>query len=368
MKSRLTIALLAAGIVCLANQILAADSETNEVLILTAKGEEAFEQKKFDQAVDCYTKVLQLDPNNANALYVRSWAHQWMGAYDYAIIDLNKCIPLSTNNYSLSYALMSRGDAYYQKINYEVAINDFTKAIQLNPKLTDAYLARARTFYAIKQFDRSIIDCSMAVWLKPDLSEAFCLRGMANKHNGDFNKALVDLDKAIQLDKTNGMFYFQRAGVMESKGNYSDAIADCDRTIEYNPRNADAFSARGLFYSKTGEFIKGIEDCKKGVLLDTNNFGANNNLAWLLAIAPDAKLRDGPKSLEYAKRACELSEWKNAYCLGTLAAAYAETGNYEEAVKWEKKCISTGLPEREMQQAQNELELFKQKKPYHAEK
>jgi hypothetical protein len=85
-------------------------------------------------------------------------------------------------------------------------------------------------------------------------------------------------------------------------------------------------------------------------------------------VAPDAKLRDGQRALLYAKRACDLTEWKNPYCLGTLAVAYAETGNFDEAVKWEQKCIEAGLPENELKQARQELDLFNQKKPYHAEK
>jgi hypothetical protein len=93
-----------------------------------------------------------------------------------------------------------------------------------------------------------------------------------------------------------------------------------------------------------------------------------NNLAWLLATAPKSKMRDGQKAVEYAKRACDLDSWKNAYYLGTLAAANAEVGNFDEAVKWERKCIIIGLPEKEMQQARRELNLFENKKPYHADK
>jgi len=103
-------------------------------------------------------------------------------------------------------------------------------------------------------------------------------------------------------------------------------------------------------------------------MLDTNCDVAFNNLAWLLATAPKSKLRDGQKAVEYAKRACELDSWKNPYYLGTLAAANAEIGNFDEAVKWERKCIIIGFPEKEMQQARKELNLFESKKPYHADK
>ena len=103
-------------------------------------------------------------------------------------------------------------------------------------------------------------------------------------------------------------------------------------------------------------------------MLDTNCYLAYNNLAWLLATAPKSKLRDGQKAVVYATRACDLTSWKEPYSLGTLAASYAETGNFAEAIKWESKCIVIGLPEKEMQQAHKELRLFEDKKPYHADK
>jgi tetratricopeptide (TPR) repeat protein len=130
----------------------------------------------------------------------------------------------------------------------------------------------------------------------------------------------------------------------------------------------DAYSGRGLVLSRAGDFNKGIADCKKAVQLDKSSAAALNNLAWLLSVAPDAKLRDGKKAVKYATHACELSLGTNAYYLGTLAAASAEIGKYDDAIKWEQKCIQIGLPnEKEMVQARKELELFNQKKPYHAD-
>ena len=63
-----------------------------------------------------------------------------------------------------------------------------------------------------------------------------------------------------------------------------------------------------------------------------------------------------------------INAWKDPYSLGTLAAAYAEIGNFKAALKWEKKCIEVGLPEKELKQARKELDLFRHDKPYHAEK
>jgi tetratricopeptide (TPR) repeat protein len=205
----------------------------------------------------------------------------------------------------------------------------------------------------------------MAISIDPNLAGAYRQRGDAYKVEGDLDKAMADYDKAIQLDPKEDSTYFARAILFTGKEDISHAIADLSKAIELNPQNTLAYSDRGFLYSKMGNYSKGIDDCKEAINLNTNSPGAYNNLAWLLAVCPDAKLRNGQKALEYAKKACELNAWKEPHGLGTLAAAYAEVGNFEEAVKWQKKCMESGLPGNETKQAQKQLDLYQQKKPYH---
>ena len=89
--------------------------------------------------------------------------------------------------------------------------------------------------------------------------------------------------------------------------------------------------------------------------------------AWSVCSCAKARLRDSKKAVEYGFRACELSNWKDPFCLGTLAAAYAEAGKFPEAVKWQSRALD--FPEIYSKSAtdlaRQRLLLYEAHKPYH---
>ncbi len=333
-----------------------------------AEASYAYAQQNYEQAANLYNKAVELETNNSWAYLGRGGAYLHIGKHAKAENDFNTALALATNIIPLSQMYMNRGYFYMQTTNYEKAVEDYSMAIQLNPSFQTAYAHRAWVLILQQRYDLSILDCNMALMLKPDDFETVYYKGEAYSAKHENTKAIEAYIKTIEINTNYYWAYLRRAFAYSKIDDHPRTIKDLDRFIQLKPTVAGAFTGRGFAKSKIGDYKGGIEDCTKAVQLDTNNFNALNNLAWLLATAPMAKMRDGQKAVEYAKRACELSSRKNAYCLGTLAAAYAEVGNFEEAVKWERKCIIMGLAEKDMDQARKELKLFDQKKPYHADK
>jgi tetratricopeptide (TPR) repeat protein len=93
---------------------------------------------------------------------------------------------------------------------------------------------------------------------------------------------------------------------------------------------------------------------------------AHNERAWILATCTDAAHRNGKQALSSAERACDLTQWKLGVYLDTLAAAYAELGEFKTAVCWQEKAISSLLPDESQERPgmQTRLKLYQNRKTY----
>jgi len=118
------------------------------------------------------------------------------------------------------------------------------------------------------------------------------------------------------------------------------------------------------------QFSNAISHYQRVLELDTNSVPALNNLAWLRATAPDPSLRNGPEAVRLAERVCQQTQYKDAFLIGTLAAAYAEAGRFDDAVVTAQKACAVALAQGQTEiAASNEqlLELYKSGRAFHQE-
>jgi len=90
-----------------------------------------------------------------------------------------------------------------------------------------------------------------------------------------------------------------------------------------------------------------------------------NNYAWVLATSTDDNVRNADRSIELGTKACEITKYERPHILSTLAAGYAEKGDWENAVKWSTKAVEVGAKDAEVsEQLKKELDNYKEKKPW----
>jgi Zn-dependent protease len=129
---------------------------------------------------------------------------------------------------------------------------------------------------------------------------------------------------------------------------------------------ATALTNRGLVESRRGEWQRAIEDYRESLRLQPKAAIAHNNLAWLLAACPVDALRNGEEAVERATSACKATGWSNPSCLGTLAAACAEVGDFDQAVRLQKRALADPAYRRMYGEAtvSGRLLLYEQGLPY----
>lgn len=269
----------------------------------------------------------QLENNDIDNIFSRAQNNVQSGKYNEAITDCDKLV----NQYNYLPGLVLRGCAYMGNSNYDMAASDFTKALQVKPS-----------------------------------AELYFLRAETNFKNKDYVKAIEDFNQHISIKTNNAYAYLFRGNIYFLNGNSGMAISNYTEAIQYSPDYAEAYANRGQAYCKIGVYEKGVADFEAAIKIDSTCIEAYNNIAWQFAVCPDSTIRNGQKALNYANKACELSKWSDALCVGTLAAAYAENGNFKEAVSWEKKSISLGLEKNDLKEARERLDLYEQNKPYRA--
>ncbi|HLJ92357.1 MAG TPA: tetratricopeptide repeat protein [Gemmataceae bacterium] len=148
---------------------------------------------------------------------------------------------------------------------------------------------------------------------------------------------------------------------------FQRAIADLHEAIQRDPSDAVAFNNRGAARLMAGDYPGAASDLREAIRLNPHFPNPYKHLAWLQATCPEAEYRDGSAAVAHATRALELANGKRTEWFSVLAAAHAEAGNFEEAVKWRTKCLDE-TPPQARPPLQNALSLYQARQPLRREK
>jgi tetratricopeptide (TPR) repeat protein len=323
---------------------------------------------QYDAAIRNLTAALNMKPERNTSAAIYSWradAYIHKAEFNKAMADANQSIRLNTNYFA---GYLERGIVNRRTGSLDKAISDYDATIRLNPNFARAYYDRAIACALKGDYEQSVRDSTEAIGLNPNDPDFYYNRGVSYQAIGNMDKAIADYNKAIHLAPKELNNYCGRASAFEDIGQLDKASADYDQVTRLNPTDAHGYRFRGYAHFAKGNYRTAALDFEKATRFSRSDYDALLSLAWFQATCPEDSLRNGKEALEKSMRACELSRWQSSNAVDTLAAAYAEIGDFDHAIKYQTQAINMkGVYALRRKEMQERLELYRQYKPYRKE-
>ena len=226
-------------------------------------------------------------------------------------------------------------------------------------------MLRARIHQQAGNTEQAQADLESVLRRRADHPAALELRGLIAAERNDYPAAIRDFRKLVAQHGDDSLLVGQLGMLYLAAKQPREAIKRFTRALELEDKQFLSRRGRSDALISIGDHKAALADLEAALALDDDNDGVLNNLAWLLATSPDDALRDGKRAIDLATKACEETEWKQAHIISTLAAAYAETGDFAKAREYSKKAVETGGESPEVkEQLQNELVNYEAEKPW----
>jgi Flp pilus assembly protein TadD len=192
--------------------------------------------------------------------------------------------------------------------------------------------------------------------------------GYGYEHDGRVEEAVAQYRTAIALSPTDKLGY-QALGRLEEKSRaWADAAAAYEAVLQLDPHEAMAHLGLANVLPHLGRNAEAVGKLEAALKDDPSSPELLNNLAWALATSADSRLRDGPRAVQLAEKACALTYHQQTIMIGTLAAAYAEAGRFDEAVAAaQAACASASAKGETSLRQRNEelLGLYQRRQAWH---
>jgi tetratricopeptide (TPR) repeat protein len=278
-----------------------------------------------------FKRAIALDPKDPLVWMYLGGENSNRGDYDAAIADMSRAVALDQHAYLAWHEL---GKLFAHQGNFAPAENAYQAALP-------------------------------DTWFKGDRIEIYNDLGDAFASGGQYDQAIAAYQDALALSAGQPYTQAKIGQCFLQKQAPDQAAAAFQAAIDLQPDNAPAQIGLATILQGTGRNSEAVIHYRKALETDTNSVMGLNNLAWILATDSDPALRNGQEAIALADRACRLTQYDQAMLIGTLAAAYAEVGRFDDAVTTAQKARDVALAHGQQDLAGRNSELLKVYQSHH---
>ena len=283
----------------------------------------------LNEALEQFQRSISLNPRNDQAHVSLGFLLFKMEKYQEANEQLKDALMINPHNHLAHNDL---GNVLFRQGNPEGAISQFQEAIRLNPNYTKA---------------------------KYNLGDAFF--GTGKKEEG-----IEQYRQALKMDDTYTKAHVKLAEMLQQVGRSDEALQEYRTALAQDSSSEAALTDYARLLAKTGHREDACSVMRRMLRSHPSDWGVCNDLAWILSTAPESNIRNGSEAVELALRAVDNSGGRDPYVLDTLAASYAEKGDYAKAVETARTALkqAEASGKRELSASlQAEISLYQSGKP-----
>jgi len=327
---------------------------------LRARGALYMASDKPDKALLDFDAALKIDPKHSMTHEARGAALAMLNRLDESRASYAKALEFDPKATSVR---MQRAQIAMLEGKFEEAIEDATKVIEIDSTVLAARVLRAQAYMRLERYDDSLADIDSILKVRPGLRSGLRLKAQIHASQNKVDEAISDLKEILRADPADVETQYQIGMLYRGQKNYTKALAIFDEIVKNEPEAWFVRYGRAETYLSIGKHRQALADYDLVLKDNGEDSGMLNNFAWLLCTSPMDEVRDGKRAIELATKACELTKFKAAHILSTLAAAYAETGDYANALKWSRKALE--LCDKDLRDhMQKEVASYESSKPW----
>lgn len=339
--------------------------EPDSPIWLEARGNCYAQLGQHQVAIDDFTAALRSDPNRASAYSYMYSSWKALGDTVRAVACLNSALELEPSN---AWLLSGRSEMFYLLGDPHSALQDADLGLAIDSSIPALHELRAASHLALGNLDEALAGYNRFLELDP--VNAFVIERRASIYlaRGEFQIAISELTRAIELWEASSEYTattnarLERGEAYVALGDIELALQDADAAVALSAHPV-ALRQRAEWHSLLGHFSEAAQDFEAAFSSDPFDEQLLNGYAWFLATCPAGEFRDGAKAVELGELVCELTGWSNPMYIDTVAAAYAETGDFERAAKWQDHVVSI-IGEEHREGCLARLALYRQLAPY----
>ena len=259
------------------------------------------------------------------------------------------------------------GVALAKQKKYEQATAHYHAALKLDPGSALAQNNYGRLLHTQGLFDQAIEQYSLALKADPGFAQAHNNLGIALVQRGKLTDGAAELREALRLNPGDPESEYNLALVLNQLEKWGEATELFAKTVSPNSTDPNAHYQFAVALAHEGKTREAMSRYASALLLQPNFPDALDGLAWILSTDSNPEFRNGAEAIGMARKACELTGETDPVKLKTRAAAYAEAGQFDEAIASAQRArdLATGAGRKDVaQECERMLESFRNAKPW----